>query len=94
MYHLRFKGSHGEDTYFSDERYNTVIEAIRNYKKDNIIEYLQDLLKGKYGFMCQYEKRLNFETVWSSIFDLNMLKIYRAEGDPRRKKFIEDNRLK
>jgi hypothetical protein len=34
-----------------------------------------------------------FETIWSSIFDLNTLKMYRAEGDPRRKKFIEDNRL-
>lgn len=84
----------GEDTYYSDERYNTVIEAIKSYRNENIIEYLQNLLKGKYGFMCQYEKRLNFETVWSSIFDLNMLKIYRAEGDPRRKKLIEDNRLK
>lgn len=83
----------GEDTFCSDERYNVVIDAIKNYNNENIIDYLQNLLKGKYGFMCQYEKGLNFETVWSSIFDLNTLKIYRAEGDPRRKKFIEDMRL-
>ncbi len=35
----------------------------------------------------------NFETVWSSVFDLESLIIYRAEGDPRRKKFITDTRL-
>ena len=33
--------------------------------------------------MCQYEKGLNFETIWSSVFDLDSLDIYRAEGDPR-----------
>ena len=35
----------------------------------------------------------DFETVWSSIFDLDSLVIYRAEGDPRKKKFVTDNRL-
>ena len=44
--------------------------------------------------MCQYDKSLNFETVWSSIFDLDSLVIYRAEGNPRRCKFINDKRLK
>ena len=42
--------------------------------------------------MCQYDSP-NFETVWSSIFDLKTLTIYRAEGDPRKKKFGVDNRL-
>ena len=27
------------------------------------------------------------------VFDLESLVIYRAEGDPRKKKFISDNRL-
>ena len=42
--------------------------------------------------MCQYDAP-GFETVWSSIFDLKTLMIYRAEGDPRKKKFSADNRL-
>ena len=51
-------------------------------------------MKGDYGFMCQYDNEPDFETVWSSIFDLESLAIYRAEGDPRKKKkFISDNRL-
>lgn len=43
--------------------------------------------------MCQYDKCQNFETVWSSVFDLETLKITRAEGDPRRSRFADDLRL-
>ena len=60
--------------------------------QDNYIETTKQLLKGDYGFMCQYDDP-NFETVWSSVFDLKTLMIYRAEGDPRKKKFVVDNRL-
>lgn len=30
---------------------------------------------------------------WSSVFDLESLAIYRAEGDPRKKGFVSDYRL-
>lgn len=43
--------------------------------------------------MCQYDNEPDFETVWSSIFDLDSLVIYRAEGDPRKNKFVTDSRL-
>ena len=43
--------------------------------------------------MCQYDDTPDFETVWSSVFDLNSLMIYRAEGDPRRERFVTDSRL-
>ncbi len=82
-----------EDTYKSDERYKNVIKAFENYKNEDIIKYIENILKGTYGFMCQYEESLNFTTVWSSIFDLQTLQIYRAEGHPQKKKFIVDNRL-
>lgn len=59
----------------------------------NIIENTEKLLKGDYGFMCQYDHEPDFETIWSSIFDLESLRIYRAEGDPRKNKFITDSRL-
>ena len=44
--------------------------------------------------MCQYDDIPDFETVWSSVYDLNSLRIYRAEGDPRKKKFLTDDRLR
>ena len=37
---------------------------------------------------------LDFETVWSSIFDLGSLAVYRADGDPRTAPFVADNRLR
>lgn len=86
-----FDMANGDD-YFSDRRYQTVIDSFSTHIQDDYIETTKQLLKGDYGFMCQYDDP-NFETVWSSIFDLKTLMIYRAEGDPRKKKFGVDNRL-
>lgn len=82
------------DEYNTSERYNNVIKAFKNYSNKNIIEYIKEVLKGNKGFMCQYDKSLNFETVWSSIFDLDSLTIYRSEGNPRKCKYVKDERLK
>lgn len=88
-----YDDAHGND-YDSRKRYNTVMDSFSLGKiKDDCIETTKQLLKGSYGFMCQYDEEPNFETVWSSIFDLEHLLIYRAEGDPRKKKFITDKRL-
>lgn len=86
-----FDMANGDD-YFSDRRYQTVLDSFPAHIQGDYIETTRRLLKGDYGFMCQYDGP-NFETVWSSIFDLKTLKIYRAEGDPRREKFAADNRL-
>lgn len=83
-----------DETYKSLERYNNVINAFKDYSGQYVVGYIEEILKGDHGFMCQYEKGLNFETIWSSVFDLGTLDIYRAEGDPRRKKYILDERLK
>lgn len=69
------------------------METLNRHMKGNLIDTAQKLLKGEYGFMCQYDQEPDFETVWSSVFDLKNLTIYRAEGDPRKKKFIVDKRL-
>ena len=72
----------------------TVLDSFSSERiKDEYIETTQHLLKGDYGFMCQYDNEPDFETVWSSIFDLDSLVIYRAEGDPRKNKFVTDSRL-
>lgn len=53
----------------------------------------KELLSGRYGFLCQYEKKSGKDTVWSVIYDLKNYRIYRAEGNPRRCKFREDRRF-
>lgn len=88
-----YDDANGND-YDSHKRYRTVIDSFSSERiKDEYIETTQHLLKGDYGFMCQYDNEPDFETVWSSIFDLDSLVIYRAEGDPRKNKFVTDSRL-
>ena len=88
-----YDDANGND-YDSHKRYKVVIDSFSSGQiRENYIATTEQLLKGDYGFMCQYDKEPDFETVWSSIFDLESLAIYRAEGDPRKKKFIIDNRL-
>lgn len=90
----RYDDANGND-YDSCKRYKTVIDSFASGQiRDDHIETTEQLLRGAYGFMCQYDDEPDFETVWSSIFDLESLAVYRAEGDPRKKKFVSDNRLR
>ena len=75
------------------DRYQTTLNALKNIDYSDGVEYAINILSGKYGLMCQYDKALNFETIWSSVFDMTNNKIYSAEGNPLRAKFIEDKRL-
>ena len=81
------------DVYSSETRYQTANNALKNAGYKNSVQHAKSILSGKYGFMCQYEKGLNFKTIWSSVFDITNNKIFRAEGDPRKTKYIEDKRL-
>lgn len=87
-----YDAANGND-YHSNKRYHIVMNSFSAHIKGNLIEATEQLLKGNYGFMCQYDDEPDFETVWSSVFDLKRLMIYRAEGDPRKKKFLTDSRL-
>jgi len=79
--------------YSSDKRYQTTYNALKNISYKDGLEHAQALLAGKHGFICQYDKAWNFETIWSSVFDVTHGKIYRAEGDPSRTSFKEDPRF-
>lgn len=82
----------GVDNCYSHKRYETLaasLKACREYS----LAFAEDLLSGKKGFLCQYDRSQGLDTVWSSIYDLTNAKAYRAEGNPGRKKFKEDTRL-
>lgn len=88
-----YDDARGND-YDSRKRYGVVMDSFASgLVRDDYMETTKQLLKGDYGFTCQYDNDPDFETVWSTIYDLQSLVIYRAEGDPRKKKFIRDNRL-
>jgi predicted choloylglycine hydrolase len=80
-----------DNWYLTNDRYNTCIKALKEKNKD--VDFAISLASGRKGFICQYEKSLNFDTLWSSIYDLKELKIFRAEGNPSKTKYKEDDRL-
>ena len=82
------------DDWNSEERYNISYNTLQNNNANLSLQLAEDILKGKYGFMCQYNRKMGADTVWSAIYDIKNKKIYRAEGNPSRKAFREDSRLK
>lgn len=81
------------DNWRAIERYETMNNAFKN-KPNYSLEYAKDILSGKYGFICQYDRKTNADTVWSVIYDLKNKEIHRVEGNPSRKKYKTDNRFK
>lgn len=82
----------GEDDCYSHRRYQTLYRAFEQ-ESEYSLQFAMDLLSGKKGFLCQYDRQKGMDTIWSSIYDLTSNKIYRVEGNPYLKKFIEDRRL-
>jgi len=77
----------------SQERYKTVFDAFRHEIK-NPVEFAMNVLRGRYGFICQYVKEDNFKTAWSSVFNASDLSVYCAAGSPHKRKFTKDTCLK
>lgn len=82
------------DNWRAEERYFISYNALKENNNNFSIELTKDILSGKYGFMCQYDRKTNADTVWSVIYDIKNNKIYRVEGNPSRKQFKEDTKLK
>jgi predicted choloylglycine hydrolase len=74
------------------ERYKTAYNALKSAKGYSV-ELAQDILSGRYGFMCQYQRSLGLDTVWSCVYDLRSNENFRAEGNPSRVKYMQDERL-
>lgn len=82
------------DDWHSSERYSVAYNALKENKSLFSVELAKDILSGKYGFMCQYERNMGIDTVWSVVYDVKNRKIFRVEGNPSRKQFVEDTRMK
>jgi predicted choloylglycine hydrolase len=90
----KMRGEHAnpeENWYLSYDRFQTADTALKENEKD--LSFAMELAGGKKGFICQYKKNLNFDTLWSSVYDISNLKVYRAEGNPGKTKYKEDTRL-
>lgn len=81
------------DNWKAEERFLVAYHTLKENKEDYSLTLAQDILSGKYGFMCQYDRKLNADTVWSVIYDIENKSIYRVEGNPSRKPFKKDTRM-
>ena len=84
--------SAGIDDWFAETRFQTLLSAIQDNKNFDLT-FARKLLSGDYGFLCQYDRDTGKDTVWSVIYDLKQHKIYRSEGNPKRRSFKEDSRF-
>lgn len=75
------------DNWQAETRYQTLKNALERKRGQIGIQSAQELLAGKDGFLCQYDRSTGKDTVWSVIYDLKNVAIYRAEGNPCRCKF-------
>lgn len=88
----------GIDDWNAEERYITVRNAFHGCRPgkeqaaSDAIDFAKDVLSGKYGFICQYDRKTGKDTVWSVIYDVGEALVYRCEGNPSRKKFVVDSR--
>lgn len=82
------------DTWKAEERYLISYNTLKEHKNNYSFDLIKDILSGKYGFMCQYDRKNDADTVWSVIYDIKNNEIFRTEGNPKRKSFKKDTRLK
>lgn len=80
------------DNWRAEERYSTLNSFLLS--GNNSLKNAMELLSGKHGFICQYDRKQNADTVWSVIYDIANRKIYRSEGNPSRKDYKLDERMK
>jgi len=81
------------DNWQAERRYSTLVRALSKGGGRMDRKGAQELLAGKDGFLCQYDRATGKDTVWSVVYDLAEKAVYRAEGNPGRRRFLEDKRL-
>lgn len=83
----------GIDDMESDLRLKTCREALSHSDRLSV-DYMREVLSGKQGFLCQYDRSRGGDTVWSVIYDLNEIAVLFCDGNPSRKPFKKlDERL-
>lgn len=75
------------------ERKSTMINHLTS-KEHMTEEKAKNIMSDSNGYVCLNLKEQKFGTLYSLILNLNKLDILRAEGQPNRTKYKQDNRLK
>lgn len=81
-----------QEDLFSLDRYRTLERAFAKHP-DCTPAFAFDLLSGRLGFLCQYDREKGADTVWSAVYDLTGHRFWLAEGNPSRTPYQEEWRL-
>lgn len=77
----------------SKTRYNYIIKALSETPKNVNEKYIQKILASHEGLVCSHRDNINLGTLWSVVFNLKTLDIWRAEGHPCTSEYRKDSRL-
>lgn len=86
----KYQCSFLEDDLHSAKRYADATTALRDSTTYDH-SFMMNLLSGRLGFMCQYDRSLGADTVWSTIYDIGNHQTYLCEGNPSRVPFIKQD---
>lgn len=86
--------SPGIDDWQAGARYETLVKALDRFAGEMTVGNAADILSGRHGFLCQYDRKTGRDTVWSVIYDLKKKVIFRVEGNPSRHAFQQDSRFR
>jgi predicted choloylglycine hydrolase len=75
-------------------RYDAIAEGIRNAGRNMSLEVAQQIMSDHKGYVCSHQNKIELGTLWSVVASLKNLNVFRAEGNPCRTKYREDQRLK
>ena len=78
----------------SQIRYNYIVQALMKTPNNVNEKFFQKILSSHEGLVCSHRDDINLGTLWSVIYNLNTLEIWRAEGHPCKTQYKEDKRLK
>lgn len=80
------------DRIHSHKRLETLERALQG--KDRYSRtFLQELLAGKQGFLCQYEPREGMDTIWSALYCLRSGEAFFCFDNPSKAPFHKDERF-
>ena len=75
-------------------RYLAISESIRKEGRKMSLEAAQRIMSDHTGYVCSHQDKIKLGTLWSITAGLKNLDVFRAEGNPCRTKYKEDQRLK
>ncbi len=89
---IAFEDRPQDNWFMTKDRLTCMESALEDLKEVNLSD-IQAILSGRKGNLCNYDKKLKFDTLWSFSAELTSLEIERTEGNPARAKFKKESRL-